>query len=989
MRSSLDQESRGGVSEGRKSSELRSDISTLHMFMTRSLQEISRNAVGKKFADLKSACTSCLADLEASVKSASTAHLTPEEAAPIITGEALKLFHPLKLACETKQPKLMQPALDSIHKMMIYGYVRNGYSAAAGSSVMFVDKVVDTICDCYDSPDENVQLQVIKALLTSVTSSICEVHDTTLLRAIRTCRYIYLSSKHLVNQKTAKATITQMIHLVFSRMERYTKIPQGDLSAPSTPKSSRPSSIASAPVAADTDVPRETVGSTVINSETTSDLSAVVSSDSTLQTMQKIESHLVDKQASDEGQTSLEVQQIQEQSNTLEVGDSESSVGQAVEQVQEDQNTAAIPRVIESKQQGIAGEPVLSTVTNQEKEPGDILSSEPPATLPQEDRASTTVASEVQNEHREHSNQSPVSERRDLGKVDGVSFQNVYQRDAYLVFVSLCKQSQKDTPLGLSLESPEMRRKILSLEMIQIVLENSGPVFRHFEGLLDAIKHILCVSILKNGVSPITSIFGLSLSIFLTLLANFKDKLKNEIGVIFTHIFLPILESSNSSIQQKWMIVSVIHKITQEAQTLVAIFLNYDCDVKSTDIYARMVQDMCKIAHGAYSTSSLTVSAVQERSIRLLALQCLVSILKSLVDWCKGLETATATKEDASTSNRVSRINDTPERTERIILTPTQSPDVAPRTQFEKQLQTKKLLEQGIAEFNQKPNKGIKMLLASGALLNQPGDIADFFLETEGLDKAKIGEYLGEGDQFNISVLYAYVDKLDFSGMPFDDAIRYFLSGFRLPGEAQKIDRMMEKFAERYCRNNPSIFKHADTAYVLAYSIIMLNTDAHSPMVKNKMSKADFVRNSSHLHDDEVLRQEFLEDIYDRIVQNEIRLKDESVASPFEQGEYLSQKKRHILFALESERMVDVSQRLFKLASTSNYEYHFATHIDHVRPMFEIVWNPILGALSIILEKEEVCKVNQEYFVVIFICLLSHHMYLHMAVSSSSSHQGS
>ena len=35
--------------------------------------------------------------------------------------------------------------------------------------------------------------------------------------------------------------------------------------------------------------------------------------------------------------------------------------------------------------------------------------------------------------------------------------------------------------------------------------------------------------------------------------------------------------------------------------------------------------------------------------------------------------------------------------------------------------------------------------------------------------------------------------------MLFDEAIRHFLSGFRLPGEAQKIDRMMEKFAERFC----------------------------------------------------------------------------------------------------------------------------------------------------------------------------------------------
>ena len=59
-----------------------------------------------------------------------------------------------------------------------------------------------------------------------------------------------------------------------------------------------------------------------------------------------------------------------------------------------------------------------------------------------------------------------------------------------------------------------------------------------------------------------------------------------------------------------------------------------------------------------------------------------------------------------------------------------------------------------------------------------------------------------------------------------------FLPSQRLPGEAQKIDRLMEKFAERYVKCNPASFKSADVAYVLAYSVIMLNTDAHNPQVR-------------------------------------------------------------------------------------------------------------------------------------------------------------
>jgi brefeldin A-inhibited guanine nucleotide-exchange protein len=42
----------------------------------------------------------------------------------------------------------------------------------------------------------------------------------------------------------------------------------------------------------------------------------------------------------------------------------------------------------------------------------------------------------------------------------------------------------------------------------------------------------------------------------------------------------------------------------------------------------------------------------------------------------------------------------------------------------------------------------------------------------------------------------------------------------------------MEKFDERYYKCNPSSFTSAETTYVLAYSVIMLNTDAHNTMVK-------------------------------------------------------------------------------------------------------------------------------------------------------------
>lgn len=69
--------------------------------------------------------------------------------------------------------------------------------------------------------------------------------------------------------------------------------------------------------------------------------------------------------------------------------------------------------------------------------------------------------------------------------------------------------------------------------------------------------------------------------------------------------------------------------------------------------------------------------------------------------------------------------------------------------------------------------------------------------------------------------MYAYCDEFNFENKSFLGSLKILLSGFRLPGEGQKVDRIMEKFGEKFCRDNPTAFANADCAYVLAYAVIM------------------------------------------------------------------------------------------------------------------------------------------------------------------------
>ena len=124
--------------------------------------------------------------------------------------------------------------------------------------------------------------------------------------------------------------------------------------------------------------------------------------------------------------------------------------------------------------------------------------------------------------------------------------------------------------------------------------------------------------------------------------------------------------------------------------------------------------------------------------------------------------------------------------------------------------------------------------------------------------------------------MHAYIDALDFTGLELDEALRLCISRFRIPGEAQKIDRIMEKFAEIFCINNRGVFPSADTAYVLSYSIIMLQTNLHNPNIKpeQKMKKHQYFVQNRGIASGRDLSDDYLGGIFDRVLATPFTLKD-------------------------------------------------------------------------------------------------------------------
>ena len=144
--------------------------------------------------------------------------------------------------------------------------------------------------------------------------------------------------------------------------------------------------------------------------------------------------------------------------------------------------------------------------------------------------------------------------------------------------------------------------------------------------------------------------------------------------------------------------------------------------------------------------------------------------------------------------------------------------------------------------------KSVKEIVQMGHMgTGEAEDVAAFLEHNDGkLDPAKVADYLGGEKDANKEVLRLMLDRCDFSGLPLDTALRKMIALIKLPGEAQKIDRIVSQFANRYMACNPDTpIDHEDTAGILAFSLVMLNVDAHNANIahKKKMTEQQYVRN--------------------------------------------------------------------------------------------------------------------------------------------------
>ncbi|TKY88681.1 hypothetical protein EX895_002312 [Sporisorium graminicola] len=932
------------------------------VFVVSALETLASSKEAKRDKELKEATTAAL-DM---VKSAAAHSHSAEQEQPVLDPRVV--FEPLRLACRTRSNNLTITSLDCISKLVSYAFFAEDDPTQIASAVIaagqppqtLADLVTETVCDCYhENLDDKVALQIIKALLASVLSTTVHVHQSSLLKAVRTVYNIFLMSKSPANQAIAQGSLTQMVHHVFARVPRSASAGSG-----ATSTSNSTSDVTQSRSNGNSDTHKGEAGAQ--SSEDAAETNGQHPSDNVGDaSAEKITLQTLENRKSFEGASERD-----NASSLANMSTAELFVKDAFLVLRALCKLTMKPLGAESERD-LKSHAMRSKLLSLHLILTIIQSHMPIFTDPSVIIHSTTTGEQTQFVQAVKQYLCLSLSRNAVSSVN-----QVFEISCEIFWLIL---NGMRTKLKKEIE-------VLLNEIFLPILEMRTSTAKQKSILLGVLIR-LC-----QDPQALVEIY-LNYDCDRTALDNIYERLMNVV----------------SKISQTHVSATADGKADKDAASSSAS--TSGSALPRTNGSGPAIPPALSTAaagdtsHDSAQSSSGANQSVEAR-LKRQSLDCLCSVLHSLVVWSNrapvpseaagqflsgppgdgtgsprasediriGNETVTVDSENLMEASNQASPSIGPHGSSsnlgagaatEINRGQTPEPQDDP-SRFENAKHRKTILLEGIRKFNFKPKRGIDDLVKNGFIRSrEPTDIARFLLYADGLSKAQIGEFLGEGTPESNAIMHAFVDMMNFEGLGFTDALRRFLQAFRLPGESQKIDRYMLKFAERFIHGNPSAFANADTAYVFAYSVIMLNTDAHNPQVKHRMTFKDFVKNNSGIDDGKSLPEEYLRSVYDEIQTNEIKMKDEVAApAPVAPSSGLANAIATVgrdlqreAWVLQSEGMANKTEALFRTMVRTQRrigpqqraaaeQFFSASHFEHVKPMFEVAWMPFLAGIS-------------------------------------------
>ncbi|GMH39854.1 hypothetical protein BSKO_07758 [Bryopsis sp. KO-2023] len=829
---------------------------------------------------------------------------------------AKAVLHPLKLACSCSIARVVEPALGCVHKLVSSAWI-TAESTSIGNldDGSLVGEIISMVVKCVDLGHAGVYLAVVKALLTFATAEHFVSHGQGLLFMVRSVFNLAVSCDDTDLKRAACNSLLQMLNTIIKRVTimQFQLRLQKSVDSAMSPKT---------PMGDDRLARIQETGNDSPKSKEPLEGSESPAPGS--------EHRAPVLYSTEEGEVPTTSALTAELASLAEKEDIE-GLEAALEKAEQSRNMDEQP-VIKASEESKDSEEIHAESSDAQ--------------------VASTSGSMVR------SNTAGKEGRRPKGW-DNLS---VLEKDVLVVLTAFCKLAGM-TPASGPTEDYYRQGKLLALELLVKVFENSGHKWDNVRlEFCEQLRLPLCLVLVRNCSPSEAKAFQFAVRLFCAIMLQpqLRLGLKAELGALYPLLLMRPLESRPLDPGLLFVALSSVKRQCREPQMQVDLFINFDCDLQAANLYERTAKALSLLA--VYGDPNAPPG--QSSRVRDAAIACTVAMLNSLDAWAGPIREAAAFTEFSS---RGLQMANGPFSNGLHTSQPSEV------KHFSESKAQKNSLSLGLEVFNKNPLKGIASLVASNVVENKPEALGAFLRKhRDELDETMMGEYLGHHDDMPIAVMHAYIDMEQYLGLTIDEALRKLLAGFRIPGEAQKIDRIMEKFAGRYCQDNPGVFKSADDAYVLAFAIIMLNTDAHNPMAEQKLMKEDFVDMNCRAAEPgvHVLTPEKLEAIFDRITANEIRTrtlttgsrKEEAVAVhkrlasavglsqmtlPFRPGVTWS-KERGV--QLEHRKLIELTRKAMKHGALGGDVWFTASHTEHSRPMLEAAGPAFLQTLAAALE---------------------------------------
>jgi len=606
-----------------------------------------------------------------------------------------------------------------------------------------------------------------------------------------------------------------------------------------------------------------------------------------------------------------------------------------------------------------------------------------------------------------------------VNSISKTLFSSYDVQNTFILLAALCKISWLGiSPSGAS-GSPSPRHlgnKLLGLDGIFEICRVAGQNLLLSKIFGYQIRRLVVSAVFVNVQHAMTEprIFRKLIRLVTVLWENWRVHIRLEFPVLCEQLMIKVLQTSSLKIYPiyQYLTLDEVVRWFEQPHMLVEMFVNFDMDtaiVSDWNIFAHLIRVVCKLAEKAtdpgtssqasngspwptpysevgYADTLFGVKAVpiEPRHVKVKALHVAANMTRAMMDaaghanlisqdiitqgaspWVGGSDSDSDGEEED---------NNADEAAASLVR---HKKSFSMRIKIETYQKGADVLKEGLAIYIKKNSiaKAIKYLVSKGFMSDTARDAASFLRLYKGnFAPSAIGDYLGEGgvpnspeEEYFTMVRYQYSRAVSFVDMSLDVSLRLYLTGcgFRMPGEAQKIERFVYTFARCFWEDNKNSeccpFSCEDTVLVLVYAVIMLNTDLHhanndKKRKKDKMTLEQFIRNLRGCDQDRDVDPAILTAMYCGIRDNPIDWVENDVVVESADHNVATDHEQNKAFVMSLIRNLRVSEDLLRSFSHNNYRFgimgiDLSISMELIAYMFESVWDYFKTVADILLER--------------------------------------